>query len=837
MSAMLGWLYSVHMIGGIARDVRHATRRLRLSPVYTVTTAATLAFGIALNTVLFSLANAVLFRHQPVTEPDQLVHVGWSSPAAPESTSAVTRSEFLEISASADVFSGVLAYKTFLRALRIADAGPVVVSGELVSGGYFDVLGVAPQRGRLLTAADDVSRAVAPVVVISDGLWRRAFAGRDDAVGSVVHLSGHPFTVVGVAAPRFNGLMMPMVLQEDLWVPLAWAGEVLGQRAGPGPQQPSGPLDALSLVARLDRHASMPQARAALEGLSRHLIAERHDNERSRVLDVRAGAARGRQDVATVATATAGTLLLLGAVLLVVTCANLANLVLVRGVERRGELATRLSLGATRTHLLRYLMVEHAMVGVLAATGAVVGAAAAMPLLAHLSPPEVFGLGLRVEPVLDWRVAAYAVSLAMVTIVVVGLLPSRTASRLSLVEVMRGAPSDGRRSRWLRARSVLTVVQVTASVILLVFAGSSVATLRALRDTDIGMSRQDVAMARVNLAMHSYDDDDVRHFASRVTDAATRGPGLPLVAVTSQLPAPDAGSLPVRAASDVDRAETSISAGFASVSPVFFDVVGVPVVAGRVFTDTDLEGSPRVAVVSSSLARRLAGAPGQTVGQSVVLRLDGDDVVHEVVGVVGDTKWRVIRGGGEQVYLPFDQRPRGDMTVVARMPASTGNATDPLVRLVRAVDPEIAVIERMAISDLFARYFYPFRVSAFVLAFLGLGAVAIAGLGVYGVIAFNASLRTREMGIRAALGATRADIVRLVLREAVAIAAVGLGMGLALSIPAGALAAHVVWGLTVADAWVWAAVVLFVGGMSLIAAFLPARRAARVDPAAALRVA
>ncbi len=825
------------MIAGIACDVRQSTRRLRRSPVHTVTTVATLAFGIALNTVLFSLANVALFREQPVTEPDQLVHVGWYSPASPERKSPVAWPEFLEISARDDVFSGVTAYKTFRRALRIAEGAPIVVSGELVSGGYFDVLGVSAQRGRLLTASDEASGASAPVAVIGDGLWRRVFAGRDDAVGTVVHLNGHPFTIVGVAPPGFNGLVMPMVLQEDLWVPMAWAGEVLGASAVPrAPQEREDRRDHLSLVARLARNASMPQARAALEGLSRHLITERHDDEGSTVLDVRAGATRGRQDVTTVATAMAGTLLMLGAVLLLVTCANLANLVLVRGVERRGELAIHLALGATRAHLLRYLMVEHAIVGMLAAAVAVVGAAAVIPLLAHLNPPAVLGHAVHVDPVLDWRVAGYAVVLAIVTIVVVGLIPSRTASRVSLIDVMRSAPAVVGRPRWLRARPVLTVVQVSASVMLLVFAGSSVVTLRALRDTDVGLSRQDAAVARVDLAMHGYGDDDVRRFASMVTDEAARPPGVRLAAVTSQLPAPDAGSIRVSGASDIDPDATSVSAGVTSVSPAFFDVVGVPVVAGRVFSDMDREGSPRVAVVSSSLAGRLAATLGQAVGQSVVLRLERDDIVHEVIGVVGDTKRHVIRDGSEQVYLSFDQRPRGDVSVVARMPGSTGHAIDPLVQLVRTVAPDVAVMETMALTDVFTRYFYPFRVSAFVLACLGLGAVTIAGLGVYGVIAFSASLRTREMGIRAALGATRGDIVRLVLREAAGIAAVGLGMGLTLSVPAGALAAHVVWGLAAANVWVWASTVLFVGAMSLAAAFPPARRAARIDPAAALRV-
>ena len=820
----------------LGRDLRHAVRSLRRAPLFGAVIVATLALGIGVGTTLFTFVNAVLLRPLPVARPGEMVHLYSSWEGEPWASSSLPDLR--------DLQEGTTAVELFGHASSIATlqqgGRSRMVVGEIVTGNAFGVIEVEPALGRLILPADDRPGA-ARALVLAHAFWERELGADPAAVGRTLRLNGQPYAVVGVAPRDFHGLMPG--LAPDFWAPAVRVGEL--DAAGQINSVPGETGDVLRerrgyrwmwVKGRLAPGASVAQARAQAGAVMARLAREhRLTNEGKRAVVQPLGAVRLHPQVDGVLTAASTVLLGSAALLLVVVCANLANMVLSRAIGKQREVSIRLALGSSRGRLLRGLMTESFL---LAFAGAALGlllSRVATALLLRALPPLPFEIGVDVAT--DARVTLFAVSLAAGAALLFGLLPARQTARRDLAGELRGGAraSEGRARAW-SLRNGLVVAQVAVSMVLLVAAALLGRSFAAVRALDVGLQPQRIAAVGLNLGMHGYDQERATALLRELRRRAEGVPGVESAAIATRVPF-DVNSHTTELFPDsrpIVPGKPGVNTDMTAVEPGYFATIGVTLLQGRDFDSRDVLGAPRVAIVNQTMARALweGSALGRTFRSSPT-----DAEPTTIVGVVADHK---VRSVGEDprafVHFPFAQRGNTSAYVLARAERGDG---DPLVaslrRLALELDPELALTQTTTLAEFQAVTLYPVRMGATLLGAFGLLALALAGVGLYGVLAYAVARRQRELGIRLAVGAHPARLLRLVVGRGLRLLAVGLVAGLAVAAAATRLLSGALHGVSALDpvAFGAAAGILLLAGAA--ANVIPAARAARTDPAVVLR--
>jgi predicted permease len=816
------------------RDLRLAARQLFRQPALASVAILSVAIGIGLNTTLFSVVNAVLIRGVPLAEPDRLVEIYSSaSTDLPELTTSYP--DFLDIVQDADALQGAAAH-AFVRGILSAER-PSLVMGEAVTANYFDVLGVRVATGRGFLPQEAGSAGNAPVIVLSHSLRQQQFAGHERVIGEPVTISGVAYTVVGVAPAGFRGTFPGVV--SDFWVPVTMVDSlVFSGMQWTSDQNPGATLldrrgtRWLFIKGRLRNGRAIEEARAQIDTVFARLRQEypaTNDNTRPSVLPATDVRFHPLVD-GYVKAASAGLLAAVGLVLLI-ACANVANLLLARGMARRRELAIRTAVGASRLTLVRQLLAEAL---VLAGAGGMLGLA-----LAWWAGRALMGLGTDIFPIpvafdfsIDPTVLTFALGATLATAVVFGLLPAISASKPELVPALKDEVQGDRRSR-VGVRDALVVGQLALSLMLLVSGALLARGLVTARSVDLGFNPDVIASLSFNLQMNGYDVERASALRERAIQAMRAVPGVTAVSTTTRLPlAPDINVTGVVVPTYHTGPADETTVDVASIGAGYFDAVGVPILQGRAISESDIDQQRRVAVINDTMARRL-WPDGNALGGR--LYTDGrNSEPYEVVGIARDHKVRSV-GEDPQPYLHLPAAPSRAVGLIVRTAGQAASSLPDLRQAVWALEPNVVFTEDVAASAIAATTMAPTEIGAMVVGAFGLVALLLATVGLYGVVAYSVSRRTREVGIRMAIGATRAQVLWLILSQGARLALVGIALGGIGAAFAGQLLQSLLYGVSATDPMAFAMAAAMLLAVAMAANAIPARTATRVDPLRALR--
>jgi predicted permease len=827
-------------LDALRQDLRFAVRALRARPGFTAVAVLTLAIGLGANVAIFSAVDALLLRRLPFAAPHELMQVSLTRPPEgdqPARDDAIWSYPKARVFRAAQTaFADLTIYTSWPFTVRVGAGAAERVRGEYVDGRYLPTLGVAPLLGRNFAPDEDRTPNGPRVALLSEAFWRSRFGGDPGALGRAVTVAGEPYTVVGVLPPGFRGLSG----EADLLLPvMTQSAEALGEAWN----------HSYTMVARRRPGVSETQALAAVRVLGARVDDAYPEQSEPRR---RHGAAARALDATRVDPALRRALLVLsGAVglVLLVACANVANLLLVRAAGRRREIAVRLALGAGRGRLVRQLLTESVLLAALGAAAGVLVAAWGVRALAAIDPARTLPMArtsdLRTVSFaaiqLDATALAFGAALALATAVVFGLAPALQATRPSPAGALKdGAPGSGaaRPRRGAPTRAVLAAVEVALAMVLLAGAGLTLRSLERLLAVAPGVRTAGVLTVRFDPRAVAERDSFPALFA-RVTARVAAIPGVAGVALQDCPPLNGGcnGTALVRRDRPQPRdGEGGPEVGVHWITPEWPAVMGVPLLRGRAFTDADRRGARKAVLVSAHAARVFW--PGEdAVGKPVSVMQGGfHDDTATVVGVVGDVRYGTLDDPPRpDVYLPYAQSPYGRAVLVVRTPG----APLALVGAVRAALAEVApgtpAFEVRTMEDRVEGVTAFQRFGATLLGLFAAVALVLATLGVYGVVSFGAAQRTRELGVRVALGATRRDLARLVVRGGLAIALAGTLAGLAGALAATRVLRSLLYGVAPTDPATYAAIVLVLGAAVVAASWLPARRAARVAPATVLR--
>jgi len=811
----------------LGHDLRYAVRQLARTPAFSIIAILTLAIGIGANTALFSLATAMFVRPLPgVRDDGRLV---WIVPINERNRRPFQMSypDFLEYRDSSSVFEQAVAFGNAEFSLSGGDV-PVRVLGQIVGGNFFSILGVRMTRGRGFVAEEDAAPGTHPVVVISDHLWRDRFNADPGIIGRRIVLDGSPFTIVGVAPPRFAGGDLADRVR-DVWVPFA-----MQPRVAPDLPLSDGNNWWLSAMGKLKPGVSLSQAQAAVGTIAARIAARDsagHANVSAAVFAMHGGVEPkdARQIVPVGALAAVAT-----GLILLICCANVSNMLLGRAVGRRREIAVRLSLGATRGRVVRQLLTESMLLAAAASACGMILAVWATDTLASALLPTA-----DVSP--ERHTIAFAVAAAAVTGLVFGLVPALHATRGDYASALKeGALGfDRRRSR---LQGAFVVAQVSLSLVLLVASGMFLDGLLRAARADVGFDATSHVLATsFDLGMQGYTTERASAFITSLEREAAALPGVVEVSMTSVVPLGNTrrGMTVSLDPTDRDRASDFSSGGADVYDNIvragFFRTLGIALVAGRDFSATDVVGSPGVVIVSEDFARR-AWPGADPLGKR--LSTNGDKGPY--LTVIGVARTVLTFGLGERlrpiVYRSHLQFPDArDVTLLVR---SAGDATllaPAIRRLVRGLDPNLPIYGVESLGQYRRQRLSDMAIGSSLLGIIGALAVSLASLGLYAVIAFSVGQRNREIGIRIALGAAQRNVVQLFVRQGLRLAIVGLMIGIALSAALARVLASAFVGVASTSVATFGAIAALVVAVAMLASWIPARRAAAVDPMVALR--
>jgi predicted permease len=812
------------MMDTLGQDLRFALRQLIRSPGFAVLAVAMLGLGIGATTTIFSVINAVFLRPPVhVREPERLVAVFTSDFSGPRfGTSSYP--DFVDFAAGAAGLEGLAAVTP--RPFSVASGTESFrTMGEMVSEDYFGLLGVPLVQGRGFIPGESEAD-----IVIGHGLWQRRLGGAADVIGRTMRLSGHTFTIVGVAPEGFTGTMRG--IRVEVWAPLA-AQRILS----PGDDMITNRGDrGLFLFGRLRTGVTPVEAQSQLEVVAARL----HQAYRQRWTD-RMGRARvvtvlPERDARIFPTirgpVTQFLALLMGVACLVlaISCANLANLLLARGTARRREVAVRLALGGSRVRLVRQFLTEGLVLAAFGAVGGVVLATWATGALSRFEPPLPVPVALDFP--LDGRILLFTVLVSALTVVLSALAPALRATRLDSATALRGDLAAAGAARRIGLRDGLVIAQVAVSLVVLTAAGLFLVSLRNATRIDPGFHAAGLGLMRLELGIQGYDSVRGRAFYAELERRVGALPGVEAVSLTEIVPL---GLSRQRRGIEVEgyapREGEEMEFGVNTIGAGYFEAMGIPLVRGRGFEPGDREGAAPVAVVNESFARRFW--PGENpIGRRFSTARGG---TREIVGVARDGKYVSLTEEPQpHFYEPFAQAYEADMVLLVRAAGDPQRVLPALAQEARALDPELPV-EVNTMADHLGYALLPQRIGAAVLGAFGLLAALLAAFGLYGVMSYVVSQRTAEIGIRMALGARSHDVRMLVVRRALVLTMTGLGLGLAGAAAATRVLSGFLVDVSPTDPATLASVVVLFTTVALLASWLPARRAAAVDPMRTLR--
>ena len=794
-------------------DLRYALRTFARNPGFTIVAVLSLALGIGVNVVIFSVVNAVLAK--PIigaTNVDQLFRIYRGS------HSPLSYQDFLFFKDSTRSFSGLVAER--LQGVTVErDGQSVAMQIAVVPDDYFATLGVTAAAGRLFSGA-----STEPVVVLAHGYWQRALATDAKAIGRSMRLNETPFTIVGVASAAFTS-SVPL-WKPEAFVPFSSARAVLGA-------DPTTWDGSVYVTARLAPSATREAAQAELDVRTTQLVAARQDTRRG--MTVRLDAARGVvAEIRAPATIASTFLMVIVGLVLLIACANVANLLLARATSRRREIGVRLAIGASQWRLVRQLLTENALLALIGGVAAFIAAVqVARVLAAVLSANIPVDLAVSFAP--DQRVLAYTIALSLATALLFGLAPALQSVRRDLVSALR---DDADRSGYRRSklRSTLVVGQVLLCTVLVAGSMLFLRSLGNAKEIDPGFSTRGIVDIPIDLRPRQLAPDAGGILYSRILDETRALPGVTSATMANVVPLSGSNN-----ASGV-WVENAVPAEGQRLPQAYFNVVAtdylrtlaIPLMRGRDFATTDIATSDRVVVVNETMARRF-WPNDDALGK----RISTDGATGpwvRVVGIVKDTRYNSL---GETppsfMYLPLAQNYESSMVVQIRTSATVSAVGESVGRIVRALDPQLPAPRATALEQDMQLALLPAKVGAALLGTFGSLALLLATVGIYGVASFAVARRTREIGIRAALGAQTGDVLRLVVGESMRRVAIGLALGLAGALGIARVLASQLYGVGAVDPVTFVATPLILGTVALIASVIPARRAARVDPLVALR--
>jgi predicted permease len=809
------------------QDLRYGARMLLKQPGFTLIAVATLALGIGANTAIFTWLKAVFLQPLPgVAANERLVNLHSVLERSGGRDSSLSYPDYKDYRDRNQAFSGLAAFNLESFSM-LADGGqPERVFGSLVSGNYFDVLGAGMALGRGFRPEEDRTPGAHPVVVISHKLWQQRFGADRNLIGKTIRLNQREFTVIGVTAAGFGGSFVGV--RVDFWAPvmmtplLATRSQKLDER---GAQW-------LMAIGRLKDGVTFAQAQADVQGIAAQLGKEFPNTNEGigATLFTLVNEPNGAGQMAPIL----WLLLAVAGLVLIVACANVAGLLLARAAGRSRELGIRSALGASRGRLLRQMLTESLLLGA-------AGGAAGMLLGAWLSDAmswllPALKIPLSLHLAWDYRVPVFALALTLLTVVAVGVLSAWSITRVNPLVALRGeAGAVGAGRRRSRLRSVLVVAQVAVSLVLLIGAGLFLRALNVQRKTNPGFEPQRALMISMDISSNGYDQKRGVEFYRQLTQRVSALPGVVSASLSSRVP-PElfaGSSTSLELEGYTPRGDEQINVEYEVIAPRYLPTMGIPLVEGREFNDADQASSMPVALVNETFAQRYW--PGRS---AVGRRLrDGDGVWHTVVGVTRDAKYY----GASEAARPWlyvaqaQQRFSSMMTLVVRTTDAPERMFAAVRGAVRALDAALPLFDEKTLAAHSSGVLFPDRLIVTFLSAFGLVALTLAALGLYGVLAYAVAQRTREIGIRLALGAQPRAMLALVVKQGMRLALLGIGLGLAAALALTRLLSSLLFGVSATDPLTFVAISSLLALVALVACWIPARRATKVDPMIALR--
>jgi len=816
-------------IDALRGDFRYAFRQLRRHPVFSITAVLTLAIGIGPNATMMTIVSSV-FRPLPVPSAEQMTTLAMTLPKNPRIWQRLSYLDYLDYKSQSDAFTGLAAWDLSPIGLT-ADGRTDRLIATVVSGNYFSTLSIAPATGRLILPSDGDLGGVEPIVVISHSYWMRRFDGDPAVVGREVRINGRPFTIIGVAPERFTGTFS--LITSDAYLPL----QLFRSEA----RFSNRDVLSVRVIGRRRPGVTLEQARASIDTVSQRLAQEYAVTNKGRTVLVYAERmARPEPQSASQAPMVAAFFLALVASVLLVSCANVLGLFLARGMSRGREMALRATLGGTRWHLMRLCLVE---AFVIALTGAAIGTGLGI-LLARAgetaAPP---GIPLTLDFRMDWGTLAYVGILLVVSTLIVGLLPALRASRTAPGRDLSGGRTSTAGHRRQVMRKGLAIAQLTASVALLVVCGLFIRSVQQLQLADLGFEKGRVMLASADPSAVGYDASKARAFFDSVDAALETLPGVASAAGAVFVPFGSGNSTSYVAAEGgpPPSSATGVLAENNFVSADYFDVVGSPLERGRTFNTADTRDRPQVAVVNHALAARLW--PNDDPLGKRFSTSNNAASFFTVIGVTKDARYRLSEVGGPvlpRFFLSFDQINQGGARTLhvraQSVPPETLAAA--IETTIRRIDAAVPVFDVYALDHQIGDSSGGFggaKGAAMVTGMLGLLALVLALVGTYGLLSFTVIERTREIGIRLALGCEPRRVFRMLLKETWLIALLGGIGGLTLGVAAGRMMGGFLFGVAPHDAPTILTIAAAIALVSTLVGFVPARRASRVDSAETLR--
>jgi putative ABC transport system permease protein len=827
---IIGWIETT------CQDLRYAARMLRRSPGFTAVAIVTVALGIGANTAIFSIVNAVLLRPLPFPEPDRLVRIAFNEPGLGLRDVPFSVPELDDLRNRAGVFKDVSTIASASE--NLTGAGhPERLEFMVTHPNYFSMLGATPQIGRLF-GPQDFALGFAPVVVISDGLWRRSYGSDPNVIGRTVRLDNDPYTIVGVLPPGFRHPGPTVSGNVEVFQTAGFSGD-------PAPPPARGTRFMPAAIGRLKPGITLEQAQARLTAMAiqiRHDYATDYPAQAQWTIEIRP------LQEALVGSVRPMLLVLLGAVLLIVfiVSLNIASLLLARASGRQQEMAVRSALGASRGRMIRQMLTESMLLSVIGGVAGVLTTVGTLGLILRLVPSNIPRLN---EVRIDWVVLVFALAISVLPGLAFGLAPALQSAKAALSPAIReGARGSGYSTKTGRLRDALIVSELAFAVVLMVGAGLLLRTLLDLLQENPGFNPTQVVAA--NLSLPEPNDPKADPYLSVAQQTSFNRellrrmraiPGIELAAITSDLPTTNLrlkDAQAINALSIEDRPVNSsldLRAERIRISPDYFKVMQAPLLRGRFFTEDDEDGKQPVAIVDETTARKY-WPTRDPLGRLLRFGPDPTQSRMTVVGIVKDIKNDGLDTDGvPHIYVPIYQSPDRDLSVVLRtsLPAKV---LEPQIRHeIQSIDPGMPVFNVSSMNDVLDRSLASRRFSADVVGgFAGL-ALLLASIGIYGLLAYMVGQRSREIGLRMALGARRWDVLKLILSKGIVLAGVGIVVGVIVSAATASMMASLLYGVHPHDLLVFLAVPLLLFAVAVLASYIPARRATKVDPIVALR--
>jgi predicted permease len=806
------------------RDLRHGLRRLARSPGFTAIAVLSLTIGIGANTAVFSLINAAVLQTLPVENADEIVSV--TNAVSSRMFPGFSYPNYRDYRDRNDVFSGLIAYR-FAPLSLSHDGVNERLWGYLVTGNYFDVLGVRANRGRLIAPDDDRLPGAHPVAVVSYQSWQQRFGADPGIVGKDLVVNGRSYTVIGVAPQEFFGT--EVIAAPEMWFPMAMQAQIevgnewLEERD----------VEPLFLQGRLKPGVSSARAVVALNSIAEDLEREYPDaNEGKRVAITSPGFLGGGAMRGAVLGFT-GVLMVVVAIALLLACTNLANLLLARAADRRKEIAVRLAMGASRPRIVTQLMVESMLLAAASGVSGFLLACWLVDLAVAFKPPVDVPLSVNLR--LDYRVLLFTAFVSLATGVLFGLVPSLQATKVDLLTALKDKSSFGG-SRRSRLTSGLIVAQVALSLVLLVCGGLMLRALERAQTMDIGYDPGNAVEAAFDLRLQGYDVDRGREFQRALLERVRSLPGVHHAGLVD-LPPVDLhfsrtsvfvqGRLP-------ERGGNAPRAMYSRVSPGYFRAMGTPIELGRDFGEQDDANAAQVAIVNETFARDFWPGEDPLGKRFRVGSAEAPEV--EVVGLVRDGKYAGLNESPQPyVCRPLSQAYTGATSVIVRGDGEPRRLIAAIRGEVSRLDPQLPLASARPLVERMVMPLLPARLAASVLGGLGLAALALAAIGIYGVMSYAVSSRTHEIGVRMALGAGASHVMRLAVGDGMRLVLIGTLIGLSAAWALTRLLTGLLYGVSASDPLTYAAVTVLLAGIALLACYVPARRATKIDPMIALR--